>query len=266
MTALLLVPLILYAAVLLLVFALQGRMLFPAGQVGRAAPLPPGGDRFVLDAPDGTALAGAHIRPALPSAGPRTLVLGFGGNAWNADAAASYLHTLFPEHDVVVFHYRGYAPSGGGAGAEALVADAPLVYDQAVARVRPDRVVAVGFSIGTGVAASLAPKRPLSSLILVTPFDDLTKVAAGHFPWLPVRFLFRHPMPAAEWLRAAEVPTAIIAAERDTLIPPPRTDALRAAAPNLLYDRTIPGVGHNDIYDSPAFRAAVRQAMDRLSR
>ena len=66
-----------------------------------------------------------------------TLILGFGGNAWNGQDVAEYLHELFPDEDVVAFHYRGYAPSTGSPSAEALIADAPLVYDFAVERVKP---------------------------------------------------------------------------------------------------------------------------------
>ena len=40
-------------------------------------------------------------------------LLGFGGNAWNAEAMALYLHGLFPGREVAAFHYRGYAPSTG---------------------------------------------------------------------------------------------------------------------------------------------------------
>ena len=55
---------------------------------------------------------------------------------WNGQDVAEYLHELFPDLDVVAFHYRGYAPSTGSPSAEALIADAPLVYDFAVEQVR----------------------------------------------------------------------------------------------------------------------------------
>jgi hypothetical protein len=125
--------------------------------------------------------------------------------------------------------------------------------------------VAVGFSVGTGVAASLAKRRRIDGLILVTPFDRLSEVAAGQFTWLPVRLLFRHEMKPAEWLRGSPVPVAIIAGERDTLIPAARTDALRRSVGRLVYDRTISGAGHNDIYDRPAFRGAIREAFGRVA-
>jgi uncharacterized protein len=278
MLKLLLIPLLLYLAILILVFALQARILFPVGAVGGAGALPPGAERLALDTPAGHRLHGiripgdSHFSPAA-DAQPRAargkvtvplLILGFGGNAWNAEAAAAYLHDLYPEADVVAFHYRGYAPSAGEPGAETLVEDAPLVHDLAVARLKPERIVAVGFSIGSGVAACLAARRPLAGLILVTPFDSLAEVAAGHYPWLPVRFLFRHRLDAAAALRGTAVPTAIVAAGRDTLIPARRTDALRRAAPNLVFDRTIAGATHNDIYDRPAFHQAMREALEKV--
>jgi len=262
MWKLLLVPALLYAAILILVFAFQARLLFPASAVGGAGPLPSGAERLSLDTSGGDRLHGVRIRPAAPPSG--TLILGFGGNGWNAETAATYLHELYPEADVVAFHYRGYRPSTGAPAAKALIEDAPLVFDLAVARVRPARTVAVGFSVGSGVAASLAPRRPLDGLILVTPFDSLSRVAAGQYPWLPVRWLFRHEMRSAEWLSGSHVPVAIIAAERDTLIPPPRTDGLRRAAGRIVYDRTVAGAGHNDIYDRPDFRAAIREALARV--
>ena len=263
---LLLIPLFFYFAFLALIFTLQTRILFPAGMVGGAGPLPRKAERLSFAAGDGTKLHGAHIPPATEPSGGRTLVLGFGGNAWNADTAAAYLHDLYPAADVVTFHYRGYAPSGGAPSARALVEDAPLVHDFAVARLRPSRVIAIGFSIGSGVAAGLAARRKLNGLILVTPFDSLEKVASGHYRWLPVKWLFRHPMPAAEWLSGNEVPVAIIAAEGDRLIPPERTDGLRAAVRNLVLDRTIAGAGHNDLYHVPAFHSAMREAMAKLER
>ena len=53
MWKLLLIPVFLYLFVLLLVFAFQARLLFPAGAVGGAGPLPPRAERLSFDSPDG---------------------------------------------------------------------------------------------------------------------------------------------------------------------------------------------------------------------
>jgi pimeloyl-ACP methyl ester carboxylesterase len=262
MLTFLLVPLFLYLLILVLIFTLQTRMVFPAGAAGGAPALPPGAERLTLPTPGGETLHGSLIPGKAPlNDAPRPVILGFGGNAWNADSAALTIHSLYPTADVITFHYRGYAPSTGAPSAKALTEDALLIHDEAARRFPGRPIVAVGFSVGTGVAAHLAAHRPLAGAILVTPFDDLARVAADHYPWLPVRLLFRHRMDSATRLKASQVPVAIVAAERDTLILPRRTDALRSAVANLVSDRTIAGAGHNDIYDHPGFRPAMQEAL-----
>jgi pimeloyl-ACP methyl ester carboxylesterase len=243
---------------------LQAQLLFPTHAVGPPGPLPAGAERWSIETPDGDALHGVHILPAQPS-GQSPLILGFPGNAWNSEDAATLLHQLYPKAHVVAFHYRGYRPSTGSPSAAALIADAPLVYDYAVGRLKPARTIAVGFSIGTGVAATLAGARPLSGLILVTPFDSLKAVAQSLYPWLPVGPFFRHQIDAAAALEGAKVPTAIIAAAHDHIVHPERTAALRPRVGKLVFDRTIAGAGHNDIYAREEFTAAMREALTAVS-
>ena len=250
-------------ATILMIAALQTQMLFPTGAVGPPGPLPHGAVQVSLKTPDGNALYGIHI-PPVTAQKQRTLVLGFGGNAWNGADVAAYLHQTFPQADIVAFHYRGYRPSTGSPSADALLADAPLVHDFAVDRVKPERTIAVGFSIGSGVAASLAARRKLEGLILVTPFDSLKAAASDLYPWLPIGPFFEHEMNTAGFLKASKLPVAVIAGEYDTLIRPARTQALREQVANLVYDRTIAGAGHNDIYHRPEFQQGMREALAAL--
>jgi pimeloyl-ACP methyl ester carboxylesterase len=53
------------------------------------------------------------------------------------------------------------------------------------------RIVAMGRSLGTGVAVHLASQRPLAGAILVTPYDSMVAVAQVHYPLLPVGLLLR---------------------------------------------------------------------------
>lgn len=240
------------------------QLIFPVGSVMPAGPPPGEAETLDLATDDGATLRGLLVPPLGPAASPRTLLLGFGGNAWNAQHAAEYLHELFPERHVGAFHYRGYPPSTGQPSARALIADAPLVHDLAVERAAPERIVAVGFSIGSGVAAALASSRRLDGLILVTPFESLRAVAQDLFPWAPIGPFFTHEMDCAAFLESAELPVAIIAAERDDIVRTERTQALRKRVGNLLFDRTIAGAGHNDIYQRPEFHDALRDALRTL--
>ena len=252
-----------YIAILAGLFFFQTSLLFPTRMVSGAGALPQGAEALVAATQEGETLHGVHL-PRRIEGGQGPIVLAFAGNAWNAEAAAAYLHDLYPELDVVAFHYRGYRPSSGTPGAAALLADAPIVHDTVAQRFPSRPIVAIGFSVGTGVAAHLARQRELAGLILVTPFDSLATLASGHYRWLPVRALLRHRMEPAEDLAATAAPVALIAGQRDTLIPPSRTAPLRTAARNLVLDVTVPGAGHNDIYQHPGFHAAMRQAVDRI--
>jgi pimeloyl-ACP methyl ester carboxylesterase len=241
-------------------FEFQSHLIFPVHAVPLSGPLPSRAECLSVHTPDGNTLQGVGIPSDEPDES-RTLILGFGGNAWNGQDVAEYLHQIFPDHEVMAFHYRGYAPSTGSPSAEALIADAPLVYDAVVEKIAPGQVIAVGFSIGTGVAAQLAASRKLDGLILVTPFDSLKGVAQSMYPWLPIGPFFAHEIDAAGPLRDNPLPVAIIAAEHDEIVPAERTSALRKVVPNLVFDRTIVRAGHNDIYARSDFHEAMREAL-----
>jgi pimeloyl-ACP methyl ester carboxylesterase len=211
-------------------------------------------------AADGKALHG-HVIPGGDGGGQRALVLGFGGNGWDAQSTALYLHAAFPNHDVAAFHYRGYPPSEGRPSAAALQADAAVILDSLTGG-RDGPVVAVGVSLGAGVAAHLAALRDLDGVILLTAYDSLTEVARDVFPWAPVRLLFRHPMDPATDLARSTVPVALISASHDHVIPAARTQALRAALGpgRLVLDRTVPG-DHDSIHLRTETRAALRSAL-----
>lgn len=131
---------------------------------------------------------------------------------------------------------------------------------------KPRRTIAVGFSIGSGIAARLASQRKLDGLILVTPFDSLKAVAEAMYPWLPIGPIFRHEIDAATPLESSHVPVAIVAAAHDEIVPAVRTAALRARVSNLVFDRTIERAGHNDIYSRLEFQEIMRQALATLLR
>lgn len=241
---------------------LQTRFVFPTHAVSRAGPIPRNAEEWQLRTPDRATIKGVHFKPAVPSS---QLILGFGGNGWNGQDVGAYLHEIYPDAHVVAFHYRGYAPSTGTPSAEALIADAPAIYDLAVEKLAPSVVFAAGFSIGSGIACELATRRKLDGIVLVTPFDSLKAVAQSFYPWLPIAALFSHEIAAADALAKTDVRTAIIAADHDEIVAGERTAALRRRAPNLVFDRTIARAGHNDIYARSDFQQAMREALESFA-
>jgi Flp pilus assembly pilin Flp len=70
-------------------FGFQSHLIFPTHAVRPAGPWPQRAERLTLDARDGVPLSGIHMRPDEPSR-DKTLILGFGGNAWNGQDVAEY--------------------------------------------------------------------------------------------------------------------------------------------------------------------------------
>lgn len=241
----------------------QDRMIFPGWGYAlvEASGLEHPDERLHVTTPDDVRLVGALRRASGPSRG---LLLVFGGNAEDADGRLRHFDGWLDDVDIATFFYRGYGPSGGIPSEASLVADALLIHDTMIERLRPARVIGAGFSLGSGVAAQLASQRPLDGLILITAFDSIAAVAAARYPYVPVARLLRHPFRSDAALTGLDVPVAVIGAEADQVVPPLHTRRLveELAMPVLV--SWIPGADHVSIYDRAEYREAFVAALDRF--
>lgn len=241
----------------------QDRLIFPGWGYGmlEVSGIEQPDERLSLTTPDGVRLVGA-LRP-FPGHS-RGLLLVFGGNAEDADWRLRHFAGWVDDVDIVTFFYRGFGPSGGVPSEAALVADAVLIHDAMVERLRPAKVVVAGLSLGSGVAAQLARQRRLDGLILVTAFDSIEAVAAARYPYVPVARLLRHPFRSDAALAGLRVPVAVIGAEADQVVPPDSTRRLveELAMPVLV--AWIRDADHVSIYDRPEYREAFSEALDHF--
>lgn len=188
-----------------------------------------------------------------PHATTQAVVLYFGGNAEDVLYTASAASDI-DARALVVVNYRGYGGSTGEPGQQALYDDGLAIYDYAIKRgVPPAHIVVMGRSLGSGVASMLAGARPVRAAVLITPFDSLASVAAGHYPWLPVRLLLRHPFPSTDWAKRTKAPALIIAAERDTIVPASHAQKLFEAWAGEKQIHVLVGMGHNDVETHPDY-------------
>lgn len=251
---------LLWAGLVLVLWSQQERLIFPGWGFGlvSASGLGPGGERLALDTPDGVRLVGSLYRAKRPSRG---LLLMFGGNAEDTDWRLRELAALINDLDLAGFFYRGYGPSGGTPGQDALVADAVLIHDRLVDRLRPARVIAAGFSLGAGVVAELARRRQLDGAVLVTPFDSVEALAAAQYPFVPVRLLLRHPFRADQALRGLPLPVAVIGARHDAVVPPRHTERLVAALARPVLVTWVEEADHVSLYGRPDYPRALAAAL-----
>lgn len=189
-------------------------------------------------------------------AGPNA-VLYFGGNAEDVSQSLPGLASAFPEHAIYLLHYRGYGGSAGTPSEAALVADGVALFDKVHAG--HPRIVVIGRSLGSGVAVQVASQRPAARLVLVTPFDSLEDLAASHYPMFPVRWLLRDTYRSSDFAPRITLPTTIVAAEHDEVVPRASAELLftRFAA-GIATLEVLPGVGHNTVERSPRYWGVLR--------
>jgi len=187
-----------------------------------------------------------------PKEGPRALLY-FGGNAEDVSLNMPSLSAGFPDSAIYLLHYRGYGGSSGKPSEKALFADALTLFDEVHAK-HPD-VEIVGRSLGSGIAVYVASLRPVTRLVLVTPFDSLQELAALHFPYFPVRWLLLDKYESWRYAPRVTAPTLIVAAEHDEVVPRANSELLQTRfRSGLASFRVVAGTSHNSVSESAEYQ------------
>jgi uncharacterized protein len=236
-------------AVLALAWMFQRSMIyFPFGQVPSPAAVGLDGvEEVAFDTDDGIQLHGWFVSSRVTPA--RFTIVVFNGNAGNRAYRASLAHA-FRERglSVLLFDYRGFGGNAGTPTEPGLSADARAAraYLGRRADVEPSRVVYFGESLGAAVAVRLASESPPAALVLRSPFTSLAAVGRVHYPFLPVQLLLRDRWASLERIAQVTSPLAVIAGDRDSIVPPEQSRQLYDAAPGPKTLVIVRGADHND--------------------
>ena len=200
---------------------------------------------------------GADVLVTVRERSGATALIYLGGNAEDVSYSLPSLADAFPDHALYLVHYRGYGGSSGRPSETALVADTLALYDKLAPQHK--EISVVGRSLGSGVAVQLAAARPVTRLVLVTPYDSLQEVAAQQFPYFPVRWLLLDKFESWKYVPQISAPTLVIAAEYDEVIPRASTEALFARfPPGAATSKIIAGAGHNTISESAEYASLLK--------
>jgi pimeloyl-ACP methyl ester carboxylesterase len=165
-----------------------------------------------------------------------------------------------PDHALFLMHYRGYGGSTGGPSEKAINSDAAALFRTVHAQ--HSEVALMGRSLGSGVAIRLASENPASRLVLVTPYDSVEEIAAAQYPYLPVRLLLLDRYQSWKYAPQIRIPTTIIAARNDEVIPRASTEKLLSRFPAGVASMTvIEGVGHDDIGTRSEYLKSIQTAL-----
>jgi pimeloyl-ACP methyl ester carboxylesterase len=102
----------------------------------------------------------------------------------------------------------------------------------------------------------------VSSLVLVTPYDSIQELAARQFPYLPIRWLLTDKFESWRYAPAIRVPTILLAAANDEVIPRSSTEKLFGAfSPGVASLKFIPDMGHNTVSNNARYLEEIRAAL-----
>ena len=162
--------------------------------------------------------------------------------------------------DLFMIDYRGYGKSSGRIVSEAqLMNDMRLAWRSIAARYAGQRVVFMGSSLGSGLAAALAAEVQPDLTLLVSPYLSMEALAAEQYPWVPGALL-RYPLRTDLALPLIRGGLTLIHGERDTLIAADHSRALHQIRPDSRMV-IVQGAGHNDLRRFPAYVDALQSAL-----
>lgn len=164
-------------------------------------------------------------------------------------------------YQVFVLDYPGYGKSGGKITTEeALFKDVQTAYDSVCRWVPEKNVIALGYSLGTGLATRLASTRQPRQLLLHAPYYNFKAMMRHRFPFVPT-FLLRYHMKTNEYLPACKMPVVIFHGDADEVIPIAMAKQLQSLAKPGDSLIVLKEQGHMDISETEYYRAVLPRLM-----
>ncbi len=177
-------------------------------------------------------------------------VLIFHGNAGHALQRSYFfeaLSTLPQPLALRVMEYPGYGPRPGSASFRTLVQAGIEAVD--LLSQDYEKVILLGESLGSGVAAEVIRQRPeVEGALLITPYHSMTSLAQSRMPWLPVRLILTERYEPLTALTDFQGRVGLIVAGEDQVIPPRFGMALYEKLSGVEKQMwLVEGHGHNDL-------------------
>lgn len=237
-----------YIFMMLILYLLQGRMLYLPQQAINRMPASVGlqAEDLWVKTEDGIKIHGWYFHH--PKA-DYVVVLSH-GNAGNISGRldiASMLHTLGVS--VVMYDYRGYGDSEGDPSEKGLYMDLEAVVNflKKEKGFHEKQMILYGRSIGGAVSAKIAAQFNFGGLVLDSSFTDLQSLVGELYPFVP-SFLVRNKFSTIDQLQLLQqTPVLIFHSREDEIVNFRHGEKLYEAAAEPKKLVPLRG-GHNDLF------------------
>ena len=215
---------------------------------------------MLFTAPDQKKLHGLLFKA--PAA--RGVIFYLHGNAGSLASWGSIAKTYTDlQYDLFMLDYRGYGKSEGTISSEQqFYSDVQLAYDSLKQLYDENKIIILGYSIGTGAAAKTAAANHPRLLVLQAPYYNLTDLAKQHFKILPP-FLLKYKFTTNKFLPHCTMPVIIFHGDRDEVIDYNASLQLQQLFKPSDTLITLKGQRHNGMSDNPDYHLQLAKLLDR---
>lgn len=187
---------------------------------------------------------------------PKGLIFYLHGNAGalNSWGSVAPLYTNDLGYDLFILDYRGFGKSEGQIESEAqLFEDVQTAYNSMKEKYSEDRIIVLGYSIGTCPATWLASVNNPRMLILQAPYYSLTGIIQDISPVIP-DILIRYKLETYKYIENCRMPIVIFHGDLDKVISYDNSLQLEKLLKPTDRLITLEGEGHNEITDNKYYK------------
>jgi alpha-beta hydrolase superfamily lysophospholipase len=195
---------------------------------------------------------------------PRGLIFYLHGNAGSlrlwGEVAQTYTDL---NYDIFILDYRGFGKSEGEINSqEQVYQDVQIVYDKLKSLYDENKIIVLGYSIGTVLATKVASTNNPKLLILQAPFYSLTDMMKHAYPFIPA-FLLKYKFETNKFIKECKMPIVIFHGNQDEVIyynsSVKLKDHLKESDAFITLDRQ----GHNGMTANPDYLTAIENILTR---
>lgn len=186
------------------------------------------------------------------------------GNAGSLDSWGQVAKTYTDLHyDVFMLDYRGYGKSEGSINGQGqFFEDIQIAYDLLKKSYSENKIIVLGYSIGTGLAAKVASTNNPKLLILQAPYFSLIDMMRHTYPIIPT-FILKYKFQTDEYIKDCKMPVVIFHGNQDEVIYYGSSQKLKEGFKKQDTLITLNGQGHNDMTDNPDYRTEMQKILTR---
>ena len=166
-------------------------------------------------------------------------------------------------YDLFMLDYRGYGKSSGEISSqEQLFSDVQLAYDKLKLVYPENKIIILGYSIGTGLATKLASENEPKHLILQAPYYSLTDMMKDRYPIIPT-FLLKYKLATDEFIRKCKMPITIFHGDKDEVISHKSSFRLKELMKPTDELIILRGAGHNGMSDNTEYLKILKLLLEK---